>query len=413
MKDEHKTKEQLINELVELRQRVAELEAADIERVRAEEMLRESEAHYRLLAENMTDIIWTMDMNLRFTYVSPSVTSLEGYSVDEAMALSLKDILTPASLEIAMKTFTEELVAEKTWQRGAFRSRVTELEQRHKDGSIIWTEVTTTLLRDPDGRPVGIMGVTHNITERKRAEEALELKVKQLATLSQASQAVTASLELDQVLAEIVSLAGEVVASDYTGVVMVDEAGHLGQSAENLPGVPAIEYRIRDEGLTSWIIRSCQAVIIEEIGEDGAMIPDLGEGAPRFANPLIVEAGVKSVAGLPLMVKGRLLGVLYIHSLRPGAFHGQLPLLTTFANQVAIAVENARLYEAERRRSAEFEALRQASLHLTSTLELQPILEAILDHALKLVAADDAHVFLYDGERLAFGAALWEDGRQQ
>jgi len=183
------------------------------------------------------------------------------------------------------------------------------------------------------------------ITERKQAEEALKLRAEQLAALSQASQVVTASLELDQVLAEIVSLAGRVVTSDYASVVLVDEAGNASQSAENLPGVPGIEYRIRDKGLTSWIIHSRQSAIINEIGEDGAITPNLGEGAPRFANPPIVEAGVKSVAGLPLMVKDRLLGVLYLHSLHPGAFHGRLPLLTTFANQAAIAIENARLYE--------------------------------------------------------------------
>jgi len=238
------------------------------------------------------------------------------------------------------------------------------------------------------------------ITERKRAEEALELRVKQLATLSQASQAVTASLELDQVLAEIVSLASKVVASDYTGVVLLDEAGHLSRSAETLPGVPAIEYRVRDEGLSSWIIRSRRAVIIEEIGEDGAMIPDLGEGAPRFANPLIVKAGVKSVAGLPLMVKGRLLGVLYLHSLHPGAFHGQLPLLTTFGNQVAIAVENARLYEAEQERRHIAETLRQASTVLSSTLELDKVLELILQQLRQVIPYDTASVQRLQDERL-------------
>ena len=188
---------------------------------------------------------------------------------------------------------------------------------------------------------------------RRRAEEALRLRMEQLMALSQASQAVTASLELDQVLAEIVSLASEVVGSDYASVALVDETGQMSQSAENLPGVPAIEYRIRDEGFTSWIVRSRQAMVVDEIGEDGAVSPDPGEGAPRTANPHLVEAGLKSFAGLALVAKDRLLGVLYLHSLRPRAFQGQLPLLTTFANQTAIAIENARLFE-ETRRLQEF-----------------------------------------------------------
>jgi PAS domain S-box-containing protein len=197
--------------------------------------------------------------------------------------------------------------------------------------------------------------LTEELAERERAEEALKRRMEQLAALSQMSQAVTASLELDQVLAEIVSLASKVVASDYTTVVLMDEAGKIGQSAENLPGVPAIEYRVREKGLTSWIVRSRQAVVIDEIGEDGAISPDLGEGAPRFVSRPIVEAGIKSCACLPLMVKGQLLGVLHLHSVRPHALDDQLPLLTTFANQVAIAIENARLFEQTK---AALEALR-------------------------------------------------------
>ena len=87
-------------------------------------------------------------------------------------------------------------------------------------------------------------------------------------------------------------------------------------------------------------VGSCgRAVIIDEIGEDGAINPDPDEGAPRFAKPHIVKVGVKSFAGLPLRGRGRLLGVVYLHSLHTGTFHGQLSLLVTFANQVAGSVK--------------------------------------------------------------------------
>ena len=204
-------------------------------------------------------------------------------------------------------------------------------------------------------------------------------KIDQLTALSQASQAVTASLELDQVLAEIVSLASEAVNSDYTSVVLVDETGNMGRSVENLPGVPAIERRIRDEGLTSWIVRSGQTVIIDEIGKDGAINSDLGEGAPRFANPLIVEAGVKSVAGLPMMIRGNILGVLYLHSLQPAAFHSQQPLLTTFANQAAIAIENAQLFNSLDQEKARLELLYRLSQRLPENLDTRDVAQRALD----------------------------------
>jgi signal transduction histidine kinase/putative methionine-R-sulfoxide reductase with GAF domain len=254
--------------------------------------------------------------------------------------------------------------------------------------------------------------VEQELGERKRAEETLEIRVKQLAALGQASQAVAASLELDQVLDEIVSLASEAVASDFTSVVLIDEEDHLSQSADNVPGIPAIERRAREKGFTNWIIHSHKALIVDEIGEDGAVISpaDLDEGVPRFANPPIVEAGVKSLAGLPMEVKGRLLGVLYLHGMRPAVFQGQLPLLTAFANQAAIAIENARLFEAaqhelaERKRAEEalelrvkqLAALGQASQAVTASLELNQVLDEIVSLANKAVASDFTSVVLVD-----------------
>ncbi|RME46506.1 MAG: diguanylate cyclase, partial [Chloroflexi bacterium] len=91
----------------------------------------------------------------------------------------------------------------------------------------------------------------------------------------------------------------------------------------------------------------------------------------------------------------------------------QIRLSQALADHAAIAIENARLFEAERKHSQELEALHEASLRLTSKLELQSVLEAILDYALRLAAATDAHIFLYDGERLSFGAALWANGQEE
>ncbi len=141
------------------------------ERKQAEEVLRESEGRYRLLAENVRDVIWTMDMNLQLTYFSPSVTRLRGYSVEEAMALSLEETLTPASYEVALKTFAEEKAKIEAGQRDLLTPVTLELEHRCKDGSTVWTEAMINGLPDSDGRLVGILGITRDITERKQVEE--------------------------------------------------------------------------------------------------------------------------------------------------------------------------------------------------------------------------------------------------
>ena len=143
------------------------------ERKRVEEALGESEERYRLLAENVTDIIWIMDMNLRFTFISPSIAKMTDFSVEDAMGLTLEAGFTPASIEVARNSLAEELAMEKTGKADPFRTRTLELEGFRKDGSKIWTEAKMTFLRDQTGQAAGIFGVSRNINRRKRTEEAL------------------------------------------------------------------------------------------------------------------------------------------------------------------------------------------------------------------------------------------------
>jgi PAS domain S-box-containing protein len=135
--------------------------------------LRESEGKYRLLAENVTDVIWTMDMNMRFTYYSPSIEQLQGYTPEEAMARTLQESLTADSLEKAIKVFNEEFEEHNKGERDPSKSITLELEVTCKDGTTKMTETQTNFTYDLNGHPIGVIGVTRDITNRKRAEEAL------------------------------------------------------------------------------------------------------------------------------------------------------------------------------------------------------------------------------------------------
>jgi diguanylate cyclase (GGDEF)-like protein/PAS domain S-box-containing protein len=166
-------KTQLLEEVQTLRRRNEELEKADAEKNQALEALRETEQRYRLLVENIGDVIWIRDMNLRFTYLSPSVTKMTGYRPEEAMALPLEKAYTPESLGQAVKIFQEEMVLEAAEPKDLARTRKMELEGLGKDGVRIWTESIMTFIRDPQGLPVGILGISRDITERKHHEEAI------------------------------------------------------------------------------------------------------------------------------------------------------------------------------------------------------------------------------------------------
>ena len=143
------------------------------ERKRAEEALRESEKKYRLLADNASDVIWTRDMNLNLTYLSPSIEELTGYSVEESMALPNSERMTPASMELMANIFEEELKLEAQGDADPSRARTIETEMICKDGSTVWIEVTVKFIRNQTGQAVRMLGISRDFTERKQAEEAL------------------------------------------------------------------------------------------------------------------------------------------------------------------------------------------------------------------------------------------------
>jgi len=144
-----------------------------VSRRKAEEALRRSEVRYRFIADNVADNIWMFDMNFNLTYVSPACESMRGYTVEEDLAQSLEEKMTPASCALVMRRFQEELALEATGTADPDRTVLFETEEYCKDGSTIWVENSVRCLRDVHGQPMAVLGVSRDITWRKQAEEAL------------------------------------------------------------------------------------------------------------------------------------------------------------------------------------------------------------------------------------------------
>ncbi|TFG65579.1 MAG: GAF domain-containing protein, partial [Anaerolineales bacterium] len=157
------------------------------------------------------------------------------------------------------------------------------------------------------------------------------------------------------------------------------------------------------EGLSSHVILTGLPVLASDISQLNEL------DAIHFGDP----ESVRSVLAIPLRIGGKIFGMLSAQSYKAYAHTQQdQSMLEMLGAYAAAAMENARLFDAEHQRNIELETIRQASLNLTSSLEAKEVLQLILQSTLSMVKADDAHIFLYDGESLSFGSARYRNQAQ-
>ena len=143
------------------------------ERKDIELKLRMSEQRYRLLAEQSSDVIWTADLNFNWEYISPAIERLCGFTVQESMRQPLHEMLTQASAERAMARLVEVMNAADKDPDVLNVPITIEVEFNRKDGTAVWTEVNTSFVRDENGHPTRLVGITRDITERRRFDAEL------------------------------------------------------------------------------------------------------------------------------------------------------------------------------------------------------------------------------------------------
>jgi diguanylate cyclase (GGDEF)-like protein/PAS domain S-box-containing protein len=136
-------------------------------------LISQSEARYRFLADNISDVIWIVNLETnRWEYMSPSVKKMLGYTVDEMMAQPVLQSLTAKSHADFRNWIAERSKAFLSGEDGGGVVYTDEVEQLCRDGLVVWTEMTTRFARNEQGGLI-LLGVTRDISERKKAEEQI------------------------------------------------------------------------------------------------------------------------------------------------------------------------------------------------------------------------------------------------
>ncbi|MCK6626874.1 MAG: PAS domain-containing protein [Anaerolineae bacterium] len=347
MKDEDKTKAQLIEELVELRRRNLALEAANAECRAAEAALRESEQRLKLALKGANVGLWDLNVQTNEIVVNQRASETLGYAPDEMGShLSWWDERThPDDLPRLRQAWQSHVAAKTPFYECEYRLR-------NRAGEWQWILDRGKIVEwDKHNQPLRATGTHLDITERKHIEETLQKLNRELALINNASQAFNSSLELDVVLVSLLEEVRPLLEVIGASVWLIDpETNELvchqasGAHRANLRGwrlPPGV-------GIIGWTVQYDQSVIVPDVQAD-----------PRHFKAIedALNLKLQSILAVPLRSKERTIGVLEVVDTQPHRFtKNEQMLVESLAATATIAIENARLYE-QTRRDAETRAV--------------------------------------------------------
>lgn len=386
MSKKHKTdsqdKDELITELTKLRQRITELEA---ERKQTETELKEyqlqleqmvaartaglrvvesqwegedtylaslrditerkqTERQLRFqaqLLDSVRESVVATDLEGHVIYWGKGAEALYGYRSDEVMGKLITFIVDPLDEQEEQQRI-EQVRESGTWQG--------QYIQKRKDGSSFWADTFISLVADQDGQPYGLIGLDRDITNRKRMEVSIQEYNRDLVQLNQASQALNATLDLDQVLTTILDEMCRLLDVMTGSVWLIDpESNELVCRQATGPHAELVRnWRLTPgQGLAGWVVQHKENVLVPDVESD-----------PRHFKGVDQRTGLalRSILGVPLRVKQNVIGLLQAVSPEVERFSNtDKILLELLATTASIAIENAQLYE-QARQDAETKA---------------------------------------------------------
>jgi len=317
-----------------------------------------------------------------FEYVSPAIAMLVGYSPDELYADAdlILELVHPEDRQRLLRILDGSVSAAGGLQ----------LRWQHRDGRVVWVEQMTSPIADAEGRLLALEGIVRDVTGRVEAEMAERRRAEQLAGLHQTSLEISAQMALEPLLHAIVERAVRLVGTEMGGLFLTSPDGQVLEQAVEVGREAGRFTKARlsmGEGVSGIAAARGEPFIVENYR----------------AWPGKAEAFRDSTTGrvlaVPLKTHDRTLGVLYLSDDAAGGFEeDEIRLATLFAEQAAIAIGNARMYDETRRYSQQLEALYQTALAISSQSDLDLLLADVVDRAADLLGLPVGGLYLLDEE---------------
>jgi PAS domain S-box-containing protein len=351
------------------------------ERKRAESELRKLSR----AVEQSPSLIMITDTAGNIEYVNPKFTQVTGYTPEQVVGQNpriLKSGETPAE---EYKQLWNTILSGGEW-RGEFHNK-------KKNGELYWESVSISLITDAEGQGTHFIAVKEDITERKRADESLRHNAARLKTLTDIDRAILAARGPEEIAQAALSHIQQLVPCQRASVVTFDvEAQEVVLLAVHFDGETHLGAGVRVPIKPSELDELMQHKV--HVLEDIVALP-----YPSSTYQVLQAEGMRSYLNVSLVSQSELIGCLNMGVDIPGAFTpDHVAVVREVADHLAVAIQSARLYEAEQHARWTAEILRAANLALTQTLDLDTVLETLLDYLGRLVPYDTANVMLLEAD---------------
>ena len=289
----------------------------------------------RFLYERMAHAVFVLSPEGEVRDANPAAEELTGRPRDELLGRRVDTDLTEKPPEWFVDARDRALRGE---------SVALDLTVRCRDGPSRSTQCTLVGM-EVQGEPVLLL-LCRGLTEAERRVRELEGRLAALESLANLAPALSRARDRREAVQEVVSAARAITGAEHANLLVFSPDGRHVETLDPI-GAPKIPVQVRPRGFSAWILRTGEPLLLDEIHPDGRTTPEVrderGERIP--ASEVLAREGIRSLAGLPVVVGGAVRAILYVHSRKPGALAGTLPVLRLLAAQAGAALESALLLE--------------------------------------------------------------------